>query len=1419
MRKLPLLFLFLLSITSCYEVNAQIAFSKQYGGAFNEDGRWMEQMSDSGFIMTGGTTTYSNGQTDIWLVRTDAYGNTMWTKSIGGAFFDFANMVKPLVDGFVICGVTNRNGNDDAILLKTDLQGNTIWTTVIGDAGIQWFEGVMPTSDGGFACVGVNTSGTNGGYDIYLVKFDGGGNFLWQKNIGGQSYEIGNSIQQTADGGYILAGQTYSFGNFDGDYYLVKTDALGNVQWQKTYGRPHLQECHYAQITPDGGYILVGDADTLSNGLGDTDIWMIKTDSVGNIMWDKVYGGSKKDGGKTVENTSDGGFIIAGITRSFGLINPNYYMVKTDYQGTLEWQVSSYGTAYHDHAYRAIETSDGGFAEVGFWRNSSGFQDFALVKLGPSAGITKDIAVDEIKAPIPIICRSNNVPLSVLLTNYGATNEQNITVTLQIDNGSNITTLSETFVGSLTPNNSTTLNFTGRYDFNLDGTYSLKAFIQHRNSDISYTNDSAYKTITVIPPTLDPTTTSAVSCSNGSLTLSSTPAAAADSMFWFDAATNGNLIETGSSYNTPSLNNTATYYVQSIKGKGNKVGLLDNSAGGNYSSGNYLKFDSRKYFKLVSVLVYTNSAGNRTIELKTSGGTILQTKTVNLPSAPSGIRVYLNFDVPQGNDLQLNLTSGSANLFRNNAGAVYPYSVSQTLEIFGSSSSNASTYYYFYDWYVFVPSLNCESNRIPVQAIIGSGNTTAFDASRCGNGTVTLNANSSSALSWYSTSTGGAPIASGSSYTTTSLSATTTYYLQSGSCPTRIPVNAIVNSQSAPPSTSNVARCGPGTITLTATSPDPVTWYNASSNGTLMNSGPSFTTPFLNSTMVYYAVAGTSCPSSPVAVSAIVNGATTPIVTGATACGPASVVLMASSPDPVFWYTVSTGGSPIASTPSYTTPVIGAPTTYYVEAGTTCPSPRIAVVANVTVTDPPVGTNAARCGPGTLVLSAQSLNSITWWTQSTGGSQVASGQTFTTSSLSATTTYYAQAAAGGCNSQRTPVTATINITSPPSVNAGAHCGPGTVVLTATAADSIFWYAAATGGSPLANGSSYTTPSLSSTRTYYVQAGGTCPSTRVPVSAIITSQAAAPSTTDDARCGTGSATLTATSPDPITWYDAPGGNIVGTGSPFATPSISTTTTYYAVAGVSGCLSSPVAAVATINPIPPAPVVTGAQKCGPGSLTLNASATNPITWYSAATGGSILATGATYTANFNVTTTVYVDSKSSLCSSNRIPVTATIYSMPLVNIGPPTLVINTGQSYTLDAGPGFASYLWSTGATTQSININSANVYYVTVTSANNCQGSDTITVTITNGITNTEIDRAFEIYPNPTSGTINVIVNNPLLHFDLRISDVSGRIILIDSHKESGLFNKSYFLSGVSSGVYFIQIISPEGISTKPLLVK
>jgi hypothetical protein len=325
---------------------------------------------------------------------------------------------------------------------------------------------------------------------------------------------------------------------------------------------------------------------------------------------------------------------------------------------------------------------------------------------------------------------------------------------------------------------------------------------------------------------------------------------------------------------------------------------------------------------------------------------------------------------------------------------------------------------------------------------------------------------------------------------------------------------------------------------------------------------------------------------------------------------------------------------------------------------------------------------------------------------------------------------------------------------------------------------------------------------------------------VPVTATISSQAAAPVTSGAARCGSGTVTLNATSPDPITWYDAAaGGNVVGTGSPWTTPSLNSTTTYYAIAGITGCLSNAVSATATINPVPAAPTVTGDNNCGPDTLTLSASAGDPMTWYTASTGGNVVTTGTAYTHFFTTTTTYYVEANDGTCSSTRTAVTATIYNNPNINIGPAAISINQGQSIVLDAGLGYTTYDWSTGATTHSITVMLDGTYYVYVTDAHGCHGSDTIVVNvIPNGIETNELDQAVELYPNPTNGEINVKVNYTR-HFDIIITDIVGQVLIIDSHRNNTVFNKTYDLSMFSKGMYFLRLNSEGGSTTGSIIIQ
>ncbi len=200
------------------------------------------------------------------------------------------------------------------------------WTKTFGGTNDDWADSVQQTSDGGYIVAGLTKSFSAGKSDAYLVKTDCDGNRLWQKTFGGNNDDCAYAVQQTSDGGYIIAGETTSFGAGLSDAYLVKTDSEDNLLWQKTFGGKDSDRAYFVQQTFDKGYVIAGMTDSF--GAGKTDTYIIKTDSEGNLQWQKALGGVNNDWAHAVQQTSDGGYIIAGLTRSFGAGNYDVYLVK-----------------------------------------------------------------------------------------------------------------------------------------------------------------------------------------------------------------------------------------------------------------------------------------------------------------------------------------------------------------------------------------------------------------------------------------------------------------------------------------------------------------------------------------------------------------------------------------------------------------------------------------------------------------------------------------------------------------------------------------------------------------------------------------------------------------------------------------------------------------------------------------------------------------------------------------------------------------------------------------------------------------------------------------------------------------------------------------------------------------------------------
>ena len=309
-----------------------ITFAKTYGGRGWDVAYSVRQTSAGGYIVVGRTAA------DVILIKTDAKGNIQWAKAYGGKNVDDARFFQQTSDGgYIVAGYTNSFGAGelDIFLIKTDAKGNVQWAKTYGGIDSDDASFVQQTSDGGYIVAGETNSFGAGERDIFLIKTDAKGNIQWAKTYGGTDDDFASSVQQTSDGGYIVAGYTTSFGTGEGDIFLIKTDAKGNIKWAKTYGGRGSEGASSVRQTADGGYIVVGN--TNSFGAGKWDIFLIKTDAKGNIQWAKTYGETDNldRGIPSVQQTSDGGYILAGTTISFGAGGANIFLIKTNARGNI----------------------------------------------------------------------------------------------------------------------------------------------------------------------------------------------------------------------------------------------------------------------------------------------------------------------------------------------------------------------------------------------------------------------------------------------------------------------------------------------------------------------------------------------------------------------------------------------------------------------------------------------------------------------------------------------------------------------------------------------------------------------------------------------------------------------------------------------------------------------------------------------------------------------------------------------------------------------------------------------------------------------------------------------------------------------------------------------------------------------------
>jgi hypothetical protein len=404
-------------------------WTRTYGRPDYDEGFSVQQTSDGGFIATGFTEGLGGGLRNVYLVKTDSDGDTMWTKGYGGPGIHFGHSVEQTTDGgYIIAGGSSDYSQiADVYLVKTDSLGDTLWTKLYGGVEYDEANSVQQTSDGGYIVVGFTQSFGATIADVYLLKTDANGDTLWTKMYGWPLWEEGRSVQETEDG-YIITGYrtvTSSPNGPDSYVLLIKTDFNGDTMWTRLYealDEEYRDEGYSVDQTSDGGYIISGETWYPGTPAWEIDVYLIKTDADGDTQWTRTYDAlASTDIGFSVQQTQDGGFIVAGYSNNV-TYNHDVYLIKTEADGDTVW-TKRIGGPTTDEGYSVQQTSDCGYIVAG-WTLSYGVggHDLYLVRTEPEYECGNANGDDDVTTgdgfyilnycgslPRPVCCWSANV--------------------------------------------------------------------------------------------------------------------------------------------------------------------------------------------------------------------------------------------------------------------------------------------------------------------------------------------------------------------------------------------------------------------------------------------------------------------------------------------------------------------------------------------------------------------------------------------------------------------------------------------------------------------------------------------------------------------------------------------------------------------------------------------------------------------------------------------------------------------------------------------------------------------------------------------------------------------------------------------------------------------------------------------------
>jgi hypothetical protein len=349
----------------CTQVYAQIPdtlWTKTYGSVLADQGVSVQVTSDEGYIIAGSTFIAGGGGHNYYLIKTDSLGDTVWTNTYGGPGYDCAQSVRQTDDGgYLVVGHSYSFGGvrSDAYIVKTDPLGVMQWDRVYGGAEDDAAADVVQTFDGGYIITGYTSSYGEGLEDLWLLRTDSLGDTTWTQTYGTIYCDYGASILQSTDSGFVVTGANGS--GATSSLWVLKTDQDGLLQWSKIYSPGDIGSGSSIQQTMDGGFVIAGSSFA---GAGESDFWLLRTDAQGDTIWTRAYGGAFSDDALSVRQTTEGGFISAGRTWSFGYGVEDLYVVRTDSLGDILWTWVHGGT-YDDRASSVGLTSDRGYIIAG----------------------------------------------------------------------------------------------------------------------------------------------------------------------------------------------------------------------------------------------------------------------------------------------------------------------------------------------------------------------------------------------------------------------------------------------------------------------------------------------------------------------------------------------------------------------------------------------------------------------------------------------------------------------------------------------------------------------------------------------------------------------------------------------------------------------------------------------------------------------------------------------------------------------------------------------------------------------------------------------------------------------------------------------------------------------------------------------